>query len=285
MVPPHPINGGTVTLLTDFGLSDTYVGVMKGVLRRLAPEATIIDLTHEVSPQDVLQGSFLLEQAHQHFPSGTVHLVVVDPGVGTARRRLAIASADQFYVGPDNGVLSAAVQAWSRGERRVDELYATRDIMLHADLLAVSIDPANLGAIEISATFEGRDVFAPAAAHLARGGRIEALGTRTISMHAYPAFEAPEHEGRLDGLVLHTDHYGNLITDIRGEDLPDHPVIELAGRRLELATTYEDAPSLCAIIGSSGYVEVSLSNGSAANELKVVRGEPVTAHETSAPEA
>jgi len=277
MVPPHPLNGGTITLLTDFGVSDPYVGVMKGVLRSLAPAATVIDLTHEVSPQDVLQGAFLLEQAHRHFPTGTVHLVVVDPGVGTTRRRLAIAAGDYFYVGPDNGVLSAAIADWTRGEREAVQPYATRDIMLHADLLAVSIDPANLGPRPISATFEGRDVFSPAAAHLARGDRIEALGTRTISMHAYPAFTAPEQDNRLQGLILHTDRYGNLITDIRAADLPANPVIQAAGRTFTLVPTYESAGGLCALAGSSGYIEIALPNGSAARELGIGPGESVLA--------
>ena len=165
--PPVP---PAITLLTDFGTDDIYVGVMKGVLRRIAPGSSVIDLTHAVAPQDVVQGAFLLQQAWRHFPPGTVHLVVVDPGVGTPRRRLALRYEGQYFVGPDNGVLSAALPDAARGQRGVGQAYEALEIDVPSEVQAFAGESgASPG---VSATFEGRDVFAPAAAFLANGGDI-----------------------------------------------------------------------------------------------------------------
>jgi S-adenosylmethionine hydrolase len=262
--PPKP--PAAITLLTDFGTDDIYVGVMKGVLRRLAPNSPVIDLTHAVAPQDVVQGAFLLQQAWRHFPPGTVHLVVVDPGVGTSRRRLALRAEGQYFVGPDNGVLSAALPDAARGERSVGQAYEASGLDVP---LGVEAFAGEGGASpDVSATFEGRDVFAPAAAFLANGGDIATVGRRIKSMLALPAFRAPE----LRGLVLHVDRYGNLITDIRGDDVPSGAVFEMAGRRIPLVRTYGDADGPCAIVGSGGFVEVAVPGGSAAATLGLGRG-------------
>jgi S-adenosylmethionine hydrolase len=258
--PPPP----AITLLTDFGVDDIYVGVMKGVLRRIAPNSPVIDLTHSVAPQDVVQGAFLLQQAWRHFPPGTVHLVVVDPGVGTSRRRLALRAEGQYFVGPDNGVLSAALPDAARGQRR--EAYEASEIDVPA---GVEVFAGEGGASAgVSATFEGRDVFAPAAAFLANGGDIAKVGRPVERLLALPAFQAPE----LSGVVLHVDRYGNLITDIRGDDAPAVAGFDVAGRRLALVRTYGDASELCAIVGSGGYVEVALPGGSATGALGLGKG-------------
>jgi S-adenosylmethionine hydrolase len=264
--PPPP----AITLLTDFGTDDIYVGVMKGVLRRLAPHSAVIDLTHAVAAQDVVQGAFLLEQAWRHFPPGTVHLVVVDPGVGTSRRRLALKSEGHYFVGPDNGVLSAALPDAARGQRSAGQQYEPHEVDVPQGVRAVAGEGG--AAANVSATFEGRDVFGPAAAFLANGGDLEQIGRPVERLLALPAFRAPE----LRGVVLHVDRYGNLVTDIRGADLSPDTQFEVAGRRLRLVRTYGEASELCAIVGSGGYVEVALPNGSAAAALGLGKGAVVT---------
>ena len=259
-VPP------AITLLTDFGTDDIYAGVMKGVLRRIAPNSTVIDLTHAVAPQDVVQAAFLLQQAWRHFPVGTVHLVVVDPGVGTSRRRLALRCEGHYFVGPDNGVLSAALPDVARGQRGVGQAYEALEINIPSEVQAFAGEG---GVAEgVSATFEGRDVFAPAAAFLANGGDISQIGRAIARMQTLPAFRAPD----LRGVVLHVDRYGNLITDIRGDDVPPGAAFDVAGRRLSLVRTYGDSSELCAIVGSGGFVEVALPGGSAAALLGVGKG-------------
>ena len=263
--PPPP----AITLLTDFGTDDIYVGVMKGVLHRLAPSSPVVDLTHAVAPQDVVQSAFLLQQAWRHFPPGTVHLVVVDPGVGTSRRRLALRVEGQYFVGPDNGVLSAALPDAARGQRAIGQSYEASQIDVPAGVEAFAGEGgASPG---VSATFEGRDVFAPAAAFLANGGDIAKAGRPLEKLKALPAFRAPD----LRGVVLHVDRYGNLITDIRGDDVSPGASFEVARRRLPLVRTYAESKELCAIVGSGGYVEVALPGGSAAEALGLGKGAEV----------
>lgn len=262
--PPKP--PPAITLLTDFGTDDIYVGVMKGVLRRLAPNSAVIDLTHAVAPQDVVQGAFLLQQAWRHFPPGTVHIVVVDPGVGTLRRRLALRAEGQYFVGPDNGVLSSALPDASRGQRGVGQAYEPSEVDVPP---GVEVFAGEGGASpNVSATFEGRDVFAPTAAFLANGGDIAKVGRRVERMLALPAFRAPG----LRGIVLHVDRYGNLITDIRGDDVPAGAGFEVAGRRVPLVRTYGDADGVCAIVGSGGFLEIAVPGGSAAETLGLGKG-------------
>jgi S-adenosylmethionine hydrolase len=262
--PPAPIPA--ITLLTDFGTDDIYAGVMKGVIRREAPNTNVIDLTHAVSPQDVVEGAFLLQQAWRHFPPGTVHLVVVDPGVGTSRRRLAIRSEGQIFVGPDNGVLSAALPNTARGQRGSGQAYKASEIDVPPGVEVYAGEGGPMAGV--SATFEGRDVFAPAAAFLAGGGDITRVGRRVERMLALPAFRAPD----LRGVVLHIDRYGNLITDIHGDDVPAGAAFEVVGRRLSLVRTYGDSRELCALVGSGGFVEVALPGGSAAAALGSGKG-------------
>lgn len=261
-----------VTFLTDFGQRDHYVGVMKGVLLRRAPGARIVDLTHEVEPQAVAQGAFLLACSLPYFPPGTVHVCVVDPGVGTHRRRLAMAANGHFFVGPDNGLLSPALADATRGGRPAGADYAAAPVHLPPEVEAFAIEEESLFEGRPSATFEGRDVFTPVAAFLASGGRLADLGRRVESILALPAFRAPFAGDELDGTVLHIDRFGNLITDVRAGDLPRTPTIVVCGRLLSLSRTYADASGLTAVIGSSGFLEVALPNGSAERTLGAGRG-------------
>jgi S-adenosyl-L-methionine hydrolase (adenosine-forming) len=178
-------------------------------------------------------------------------------------------------VGPDNGLLSGAFQAALRRRRRPGESYRPKRLVLPSDVKGVIIEPGDR--TDVSATFEGRHVFAPAAGHLASGGRLSELGPAVSDLAALPAFRAPRSEdGVLQGVVLHIDHFGNAITDIAGSDLPSLCLVEVAGRRLELRRTYAEADGVCAIVSSTGRVEIAMPNSNAARELSMVPGMEVT---------
>jgi S-adenosylmethionine hydrolase len=274
MASEDPVNTRpVVALLTDFGTNDAYVGVMKGVILSRAPDAQLVDLTHEVAPQGVLQGAFLLESAWRYLPAGTIFVTVVDPGVGTSRRRLAIAAAERLFIGPDNGIMSGALPEALRGQRQAG--YHTQELRLPESVTAVSLEDESFFLEPRSATFEGRDVFAPVAAYLVNGGALTDLGPRVNRLLAFPAFRAPAQEGAIDGLVLYVDHFGNLITDIVARDLRPGAVFGIAGRHVSLASSYGEANGLAAIAGSSGRIEIAMPNGSAAEELGVEVGERI----------
>ncbi|MBI3108110.1 MAG: SAM-dependent chlorinase/fluorinase, partial [Candidatus Rokubacteria bacterium] len=188
-----------VTLTTDFGLRDPFVGVMKGVILGICPEAHLVDLTHDIDPQDILGAQLALESSVPFFPVGTVHLAVVDPGVGSARRALAVQSAGQCFVGPDNGLLSFAFKTtgWT----------------------AVSLTAEHYRRPHVSQTFHGRDVFAPAAAHLARGVRLEHFGSPVLDPVRLDLPAAREEGGALVGEVIAEDRFGNLITSLMAEGM------------------------------------------------------------------
>ena len=240
-----------VTLLTDFGTADGYVAEMKGVLLSAAPDATIVDLTHDVPPHDVDAARLALARCWRRFPAGVVHLVVVDPGVGSARAALAVESDGRRLVGPDNGVLSPA--------------------LLLAGARAVTL-PVPAGA---SPTFHGRDVFAPAAARLATGIAIDALGPPCAEPIVRRTPEARRREdGALIGEVIAVDRFGNAVTNLIGVR---GGAVEVAGRRIPMQRTYADvAPgSLTALCGSSGLIELAVRDGSAAREHGLGRGAEV----------
>jgi len=235
---------------------------MKGVILARCPSCRLVDLTHEVPPQGIVQAAFLLEAAWPFFGAGSIHLAVVDPGVGTARRRLALAAGGQYFVGPDNGLLSAALPPAARGARRTGEGYSPRPVPVPPGVECVEIEP-DPG--PRSATFEGRDVFAPAAARLACGASLADLGPPLQEVLALPAFRAPRAaDSAIEGLIVHADRFGNLLTDIDPADLPPRPVFRLAGRDVSLAATYGEAAGLAAIVSSNGRIEIALPNGSAA---------------------
>jgi S-adenosylmethionine hydrolase len=267
---------GIVTLLSDFGLADAYAGALRGSVLAANPAARVVDITHDVPPQDIVLGALVLEQAWPYFPPGSVHVAVVDPGVGTARRRLALAAAGHLFVGPDNGVLSAALPDEARGRRPPGEGYAVREVVAPAGVTVVAIEEASLLPREPSATFEGRDVFGPVAGRLSGGLAIERVGRLAGRLLALPAFRAPATPEGLDGLVMRIDRFGSLVTDVRERDLPRRPIFLIRGARVEgLTRTYGEASGLCALVGSSGFVEVAVPGGSAAGVLGAAAGERV----------
>ena len=253
---------GVVTLLTDFGLDDAYVGTLRGVLLGINPRARLVDLTHTVPPQDIQRASRILESAWRFFPPGTVHLAVVDPGVGTARRPIAVRAGGHYFVGPDNGLLGFCFDVpGSRGVVLTEPRYHRRPV---------------------SRTFHGRDVFAPVAAHCSRGVRLEALGPPLRSPARLPR-SAPRHRGaRVDGEVVLVDRFGNLLTNLRGSALPgpaDRGVLRIGGARIRgLAGTYAARPrgTLGAVVDSTGQVEVFVREGSARRRLGLRPGAPVS---------
>ncbi len=256
-----------ITLTSDFGLGDPYVAAMKGVILAVNPQAVIIDITHQVHPQAIAQGAFLLAAAVPYFPRGAIHLAVVDPGVGTARRALALRTPAATFLGPDNGLLSAAL---SQNLRAQASPSGSR-LPLPEGYEAVALENRRYFREPVSATFHGRDIFAPAAAYLSLGLALSELGPPLSTIHVLPPFRAlRQAEGTLRGRVLHIDRFGNLITDIRDEDLGTGAlVVEVAGQTIEgLSRTYGQGQGLIAYVGSWGYLEVALVGGSAAAALR-----------------
>jgi S-adenosyl-L-methionine hydrolase (adenosine-forming) len=240
-----------VTLTTDFGLSDHYAGVMKGVILGICPDAQLVDIAHEVMTYAIGEGAFTIAQAYRYFPPGTVHLVVVDPGVGSPRRPIVVEAAGQLFVGPDNGVFGMIFA----GEKHQVRLIQNRKYLCEL----------------VSHTFHGRDIFAPVAAHLAAGVEPALIG-EVVESYIRPSFEGPRQTGTRtwEGEILKIDHFGNVITNFRADDFP--LIEELAigqAKARRLVRSYAEAPDgeLVVLAGSSGYLEVSMNQGSAAETI------------------
>jgi S-adenosylmethionine hydrolase len=264
-----------ITLTTDFGLADHYVAAMKGVILSTNPEAIIVDVTHDVAPQQVVQAVYLTGSAWPHFPHDAIHVAVVDPGVGTHRRALLLQTPSGLHAGPDNGVLSAALPEEARRTIPGD---SPEDIALPEGYRAFQIAEPRFMRMPVSDTFHGRDIFAPAAAHLSLGVPPEDFGEAVSSMLALPPIRAPRRPGgALAARVIHVDRFGNLLTDALAQDLPAGRLrVKIAGRTVTgPVRTYADAQGLVAMLGSSGYLEVAEPGGSAAAVLGVGPGEPL----------
>ena len=264
-----------ICFLSDFGLKDGYVGVVKGVVSSIEPALQVIDLSHAVPPGDVRAGAFILMTSLSYFPEGTVFLAVVDPGVGTERAGVAVKAGVYHFVGPDNGVLSWALRQLDTEQQLVEQAGTLR---LPAGMSVVQLAESRFWRPTLSATFHGRDIFGPVAAHLAAGVPLGELGPSIQSMRAIP-FPMPLNSGReLRGEVIHVDHFGNLITNLRPAHVPPDAVIRLGGRSVAgLSPHYQQADQLIALVGSSGLIEVAAPNGSAATLLGLDVGAAVTA--------
>lgn len=266
---------GIITLTTDFGSDDAYLAAMRGVILSINPGATIVDLCHSIQPQNIAQAAFLLSTTYRYFPQGTIHVVVVDPGVGSERRVVLLIAPTCFFVAPDNGVLSYIVEEFSPSMGPIEA--GQRE--LGPTLQAISLSNPYFWLPEVSATFHGRDIFAPVAAHLSRDTPPSDFGDIIPTLLVFPIPRPQSKEdGVLVGHVLHIDHFGNLITDIKGEDLPQGNLyIEVRGHIIEgLSPSYADASDLLVIIGSSGHLEISLKNRSAARLLRAKIGDEVS---------
>lgn len=253
-----------ITLTTDFGEADHYIACMKGVILQLAPPAQIVDVTHLIQPHDVVHGAFVLRQVFDHFPEETIHVAVVDPGVGTARRLIAVRYEGQTILAPDNGLVSLVHRDFAMEELR-------------------TIENTRLFRQEISATFHGRDVLAPVAGHLAQGMPFASVGPNIDQLEILNLQQpTPLPDGGIEGEVLYVDRFGNLISNISEADLE-----AAAPRTLEalnvhigplrigpLRTTYGDVETdqIVAVIGSTGMLEVAINQGNAAAQLRAAPG-------------
>lgn len=255
-----------ITLTTDFGLKDPYVAEMKAVILGICPNAVIIDITHEIEKFNIRMGAFILDSAVPYFPKGAIHVAVVDPGVGTRRHPILIQTKQGFFVGPDNGLLILAAE--KQGIMHIHELTNPRFMLP-----------------KVYATFHGRDIFAPAAAHLMNGVKPEELGPE-IRKAVHPEFaKVTQRNGVLVGEVLHVDGFGNIITNINEKEVAQSHVktaviVDLAGHKLKLklCQAYGEAEPRepLALIGSHGFLEIALNQGNAAKRFKTKAGDSVT---------
>lgn len=266
---PFPRPSGIITLLTDFGLADPYVGTVKGVILGINPAARLVDLTHAVPPQDILRGALALEAAYRFFPRGTVHLAVVDPGVGGARRPVALVADGHYFVGPDNGLLGFLLGS--------------------PGVVAVALTNPAYHRAPTSRTFHARDIFAPVAARCSLGVPLQHFGpvVRRLARLSWP--RARRVGRRVAGQILLADRFGNLLTNLAEADLPAAPracVVEIGGVRIEgVGGTYGERPAgvLGAVIDSSGRLEVFVREGSARERLRVGPGAPVSVSSGTSP--
>jgi len=273
--------GRVITLTTDFGLVDGYVGAVKGVILSINRNATLVDVSHEVSPQDVFDAAFVLGTSYPYFPPDTIHLAVVDPGVGSERSALALSTPHGIFVGPDNGVLTWPVLD-NLGEAKKPSRLGRLKLPEGAAVKAVRLTESKFWMRGPSRTFHGRDIFGPVAAYLSLGTPLDSLGPEIKDLSVLsvptPRWVSPS---RVEGEVLRIDRFGNLVTNMKASDvekLGSGVMFAVAGREIAgLSAYYGEKPGLLALVGSSGYVEIALQNGSAAKALEVGRGTKVTA--------
>ena len=240
-----------ISLLTDFGTADYFVGAVKGAILSVNPSAVIVDITHEIPPQDVAAGAFTLLAAYKTFPAGTIHVAVVDPGVGSTRRPIIVSANEQFFVGPDNGLFTYICDR--EPSHRI--IHVTAERFFRRD---------------VSTTFHGRDIFAPVAAALSNGVAVEEFGPEINDELRLPSLETPLR-------IIHIDHFGNCVTNITRDRSPSKIVVnEKTISEFRQFYGEEAGTGLFAIWGSAGFLEISVNGGSAAQVLGVKRGDPVS---------
>lgn len=276
-----------VTLTSDFGRVDAYAAAMKGVILGIAPGVPCVDISHDVAPQDVLHGAYVLAEAVPYFPEGCVHVAVVDPGVGTSRRAIVARVGGVRLVGPDNGLLSLAVEAllpdpaaWPLAEIEPDDaLSRTVESTLPMGVDVIELTDPAYRLAEVSNVFHGRDIFAPAAAHLALGVDAARMGPRLDTLYRLCiARPTPPVDGVITARVIHVDAFGNAVTNLRRAEAPNVASVDAAGRLIgEVRPSYgwagEGKP--LAVWGSGGRLEIAVRNGSAAESLGLARGDHV----------
>jgi S-adenosylmethionine hydrolase len=255
-----------ITLTTDYGTNDHLAGTLKGVILKINPDVTIVDITHNVTPFDLLDGALAIGSAYSYFPPKTIHVVVVDPGVGTERRPLLVSAQNQYFIAPDNGVLSVIY------EREQETL-----VVRHANVEHYYLHP-------VSKTFHGRDIFASVASWLSKGWQTPSMGDEITDYKKFSIPRPKESEGAMKGVVLRTDAFGNLITNFRSEDLPESAlnggalILQVGAHQVSrLVDTFARGNNgePIAYVGSSGYIEIGVNKGNAARTLNLGRGTPV----------
>ncbi|MFO7773041.1 MAG: SAM-dependent chlorinase/fluorinase [Dehalococcoidia bacterium] len=268
-----------ITLTTDFGYDDAYVAAVKGAILSVNPVANIIDISHSIQPQNILEAAFILNAAYRYFPRQTVHMAIVDPGVGSERRGIILKTPSALFVAPDNGILSYVINDLFPVESpSAESPHELKEVIFKAGLEAAAISDPRFWRQPVSTTFHGRDIFAPVAAGLSLDISIYEFGGKINSLHVLPIPKPSlDAEGNLVGQVLRVDHFGNLITNIKSNDLPGKDVmIDAAGHCIQgINTYYAQNRGVMAILGSSGYLEISLRDGSACDFLGMLVGDEV----------
>jgi S-adenosyl-L-methionine hydrolase (adenosine-forming) len=254
-----------ITLTTDYGTNDHLVGVLKGVILKINPDVQIVDITHQITPFDLLDGALAITSAYPYFPPKTIHVVVVDPGVGTERRPLLVSGQNQYFIAPDNGVLSGV---YEKEQNFIVRHLTAEHYFLHP----------------VSKTFHGRDVFAAVAGWLSKNWAPASMGEDVTDFKRFAMPRPKESEGLLKGVVLKVDSFGNLITNFRAEDLSPQAVekgevnLQVGSHPVtRLVPTFASGNNgeAIAYVGSSGYLEIGVNKGNAARALGIGRGTPV----------
>ena len=272
-----------LTFTTDFGASDGYVAAMKGVALGIAPNATLVDVTHEVPRHEILHGAFILGSVYRYFPSDSVHVAVVDPGVGTGRKAVALVTPAGTFCAPDNGLLTYVLNDYHTPDQarfESEEFGEPVTIPVPDGCEAYEIANAAYMLDPVSDTFHGRDVFTPAAAYLASRVPVDRLGEPLTEMTFLNLFADERRDDEITGRVIHVDTFGNVLTNIPADRLPDGDiVVEVADTKIcGLRGTFADADGLLALIGSHGYLEIAENLGSAAHRLGIRVGDEVVVH-------
>jgi len=268
-----------ITLTTDFGTRDPYVAEMKGVVLQANPQATIVDISHHIDAQNVAQGAFVLGSAYHSFPKDTIHVAVVDPGVGSSRRAILLVTREGLFLAPDNGLLTYVLRDSPeyRAASQNRQFLEPMEVAIPSDCTAYHLSNQDLWKSPISDTFHGRDIFAPVAAHLSLGTPQREVGEPLRSLMCL-CVPHPQWEGdSLMGHVIHVDGFGNLVTTIEGKALSKNRVeVLLKGRRIQgVSRSYGESADLLAIVGSHGNLEIAARDGSAARELSADVGDEV----------
>lgn len=251
-----------IALLTDFGTQDYFVGAMKGVILSINKDARIIDITHEIAPQNIRAASFTLRACYKNFPAKTIFVAVVDPGVGSARRAILVETAEYFFIVPDNGLLSFIFNE-------------------SADFRVFEISNTDLLAEKISTTFHGRDIFAPSAAYLSQGIKPSEYGREITDFISFEAGKPQKiSENTIQAEIIHADHFGNLITNLKREDLPEKFVLEIGESKIEKLQSYfseAETGEIFMIFGSAEFLEIVAFQDSAKNILRAEIGQKIFA--------
>ena len=268
-----------ITLTTDFGTQDSYVAEMKGVVLQLNPQATIVDISHHIDPQSVIQGAFVLGSAYHAFPKDTIHVAVVDPGVGTSRRAILLVTPDCCFLAPDNGLLTYALRdsIEYRAISQNRQFLELMDVGIPSDCAAYNLSNRSLWKSPASDTFHGRDIFASVAAHLSLGTALEEGGEPLHSLVCLCISRTQRKGDTIMGHIIHVDGFGNLVTTIEGQALAESKVeVLLKGRRIQgVSWSYAESTDLLAIVGSHGNLEIAVRDGSAARDLNAKVGDEV----------
>lgn len=253
-----------ITLTTDFGYQDNYVGAMKGVILSICPKATIIDIAHGIPPQNIVHGAFVITEASKYYPPKTIHVVVVDPGVGSKRLPICVTSHGQYFIGPDNGLFSLMIQD--------DPQWA-----------AYQLENKKFFLETISTTLHGRDIFAPVAAHLANGVKINQFGKKLKKINTLNIAKVQTTKNKVLGEIIYFDHYGNAITNIHQKDVNKNVKININHKMMldQLNTSYEtgELGFPLALISSSGFLEIAIKQGNAAKQLALQIGDTISLEE------